>query len=114
MAQVVRRLPLVRKVWGSRADQISHALPTTHHRCNLDVWTLVQNHGDGHRSLVTPERVLSEYNEDLIFFLIIHWNGERAQCSITPFPYPFSVLLIALFIYYTSLPTGTEARTEVK
>jgi len=22
--------------------------------------------GDGHRSLVTPERVLSEYNEDLI------------------------------------------------
>jgi len=24
--------------------------------------------GDGHRSLVTPERVLSEYNEDLIFF----------------------------------------------
>jgi len=25
-------------------------------------------HGDGHRSLVTPERVLSEYNEDLIFF----------------------------------------------
>jgi len=33
-------------------------LPTTRHRCNL---------GDGHRSLVTPERVLSEYNEDLIF-----------------------------------------------
>jgi len=33
-------------------------LPTTRHRCNLD-W---------HRSLVTPERVLSEYNEDLIFF----------------------------------------------
>jgi len=26
--------------------------------------------GDGHRSLVTPERVLSEYNEDLNFFLI--------------------------------------------
>jgi len=26
--------------------------------------------GDGHRSLVTPERVLSEYNEDLIFFFL--------------------------------------------
>jgi len=38
-------------------------LPTTRHRCNLDVW---QSRGDGHRLLVTPERVLSEYNEDLI------------------------------------------------
>jgi len=28
---------------------------------------------DGHRSLVTPERVLSEYNEDLIFF----WKIQR-------------------------------------
>jgi len=28
---------------------------------------LAQSRGDGHRSLVTPERVLSEYNEDLIF-----------------------------------------------
>jgi len=34
----------------------------------LIVWVLVQNRGDGHRSLVTPERVLSKYNEDLIFF----------------------------------------------
>jgi len=32
----------------------------------LIVWALVQSRGDGHRSLVTPERVLSEYNEDLI------------------------------------------------
>jgi len=31
------------------------------------VWTLAQSRGDGHRSLVTLERVLSEYNEDLIF-----------------------------------------------
>jgi len=28
---------------------------------------LVQSRWDEHRSLVTPERVLSEYNEDLIF-----------------------------------------------
>jgi len=51
----------------SRADQISHTLPKTRHRCNLDVWALVQSHGDGHRSRVTPKRVLSECNEDLIF-----------------------------------------------
>jgi len=32
---------------------------------------LAQSRGDGHRSLVTPERVLSEYNKDFDFFLII-------------------------------------------
>jgi len=41
-------------------------LPTTRHCCNLGVWVLAQSRGDGHRSLVIPERVLSEYNEDLI------------------------------------------------
>jgi len=41
-------------------------LPTTRHRYNFDVWVLVQSRGDGHRSLMTPERVLSEYKEDLI------------------------------------------------
>jgi len=34
----------------------------------LIVWALAQSRGDGHRSLVTPERVFSEYNADLIFF----------------------------------------------
>jgi len=29
----------------------------------LIMWALAQSRGDGHRSLVTPERVLSEYNE---------------------------------------------------
>jgi len=33
----------------------------------LMLWALAQSRGDGHRSLVTPERVLSEYNQDLIF-----------------------------------------------
>jgi len=54
MAQVVRH-------------SLLDTLPTTRHRCNLDVWALAQSRGDGHRSLVTPERVLSDYNEDLIF-----------------------------------------------
>jgi len=35
------------------------------------VWALAQRRGDGYRSLVTPERVLSEYNEDLIFFAFL-------------------------------------------
>jgi len=43
-------------------------LPTTRLCCKLDVWALTQSRGDGHRSLITPERVLSEYHEDLIFF----------------------------------------------
>jgi len=34
----------------------------------VGLWALAQNRGYGHRSLVTPERVLSEYNEDLICF----------------------------------------------
>jgi len=46
-------------------------LPTTRHTATLIVWALAQSRGDGHRSLVTPERVLSEYNEDLIFFFLI-------------------------------------------
>jgi len=36
------------------------------------VWALAQRRGDGHRSLVTPERVLSEYNEDLIWFFFLY------------------------------------------
>jgi len=54
----------------SPADQISHTLPTRQQLttiATLIVWALVQNRRDGHRSLVTPETVLSEYNEDLIF-----------------------------------------------
>jgi len=43
---------------------------------------------------------------------------KRSEClfceSITPVPCPFSVLAVALFIYYTSVPTGTEARIGVK
>jgi len=46
----------------SRDDQISYTLPTTRRRCKHDVWALAQSCGDGYRLLVTPERVLSEYN----------------------------------------------------
>jgi len=61
MAQMVRLL--MREVRDLNPEPINS--PTSH-RCNLDVWALAQNRGVGHRSLVTPERVLSEYNEDLI------------------------------------------------
>jgi len=61
-----------------RADQISYTLPTTRHHCNIDVWALTQSRGDGHRSLVTPERVLSEYNKDLIFYIPRYKNKPAA------------------------------------
>jgi len=41
-------------------------LPMTRHHCNLDVWASAQSSEDGHRSLVTSKRALSEYNEGLI------------------------------------------------
>jgi len=50
-----------------RTDQICHMLPTTRHRCNIDVWVLVLSRGDEHRSLMTSERVLSKYDEDSNF-----------------------------------------------
>jgi len=53
----------------SRADQISHTLLTTLHRCNLEVWAPGTSQRVGHRSLVTHEGELSEYNEDLIFLI---------------------------------------------
>jgi len=54
-----------------RADQLSDTLPTTRHRHSLDVWAQAQNLGVWYYSLVTPERVLSEYNKDLIFVIKI-------------------------------------------
>jgi len=46
----------------SQDDQISHTLPpTTRHHCNLEVWALALSRGIGHHSLVTPEKVLSDY-----------------------------------------------------
>jgi len=66
---LVRRSLLVREVWGSNPEPIKS--PTLCQRfatvATLIVWTLAQSRRDGHRSLVTPERILSEYN-DLIFF----------------------------------------------
>jgi len=49
-----------------RANQISSTscqrLTTA---ATLMCGALAQSRGDGHRSFVTPERVLSDYNEDL-------------------------------------------------
>jgi len=69
-AHVVRRSLLVQEVWGSNPEPIKS--PTRCQRLatvvTLIVWAFAQSRGDGHHSLVTPERVLSEYNEDLIYF----------------------------------------------
>jgi len=65
-AQVGRPSFLVREVRGLNPELIKY--PTRCQRLtNLEVWALEQSRGDGHHSLVTPERVLSEYNEDMIF-----------------------------------------------
>jgi len=40
------------------------------------VWSLAQNRRDEHRSLVTPERVLSEYNEDFILFFVNYYKTD--------------------------------------
>jgi len=40
------------------------------------VWALAQSHGDGHRSLVIPERVLCEYYEDLFLFYKLSYGSD--------------------------------------
>jgi len=65
--------------------------PTTHHCCNLDVWALVQSRGVEHCSSVTPERVLSEYNKDLIkknCFSLSYRHFEQPVSKLLPVPYP--------------------------
>jgi len=71
---VVRNLIRVREVWDSNPEPIKS--PTRCQRlatvATWIVWALAQSRGDGHRSLVTPEMVLSEYNKDLIFIFLKH------------------------------------------
>jgi len=58
----------------------------TRHRCNLDLWASAQSRGDGYRSLVTPERVLSEKMEDLIFLCFTGLLLHHPCLSITQSP----------------------------
>jgi len=71
MAQLARRLLLVREVWGSNLEPI---ISPTHYRRLATAANLMceprRKAAVGRRSLATPEVVLSEYNEDLIFDLI--------------------------------------------
>jgi len=41
-------------------------------------------------------------------------NKKNFATKFYVFLCPFSVLAIALFIYYTSVPIGTKARTKLK
>jgi len=54
----------------SRADQIFHKCQRLATAATLIV-CLGAKRGDGHRSIVIPGRVLSEYNEDLILLILI-------------------------------------------
>jgi len=56
--------------------------------------------------VISNENGVKHKIDDLVF--------DLRKMTITPFPCPFSVLAIALFIYYISVPAGTESRTEVK
>jgi len=56
-------------------------LPTTRHRCNLEVWVLAQSRGDRHNLLVTLEKLLSEYNEDFTF--CINFNTHNLTQLVT-------------------------------
>jgi len=71
MEKVVRRLLLVREVWvqtpsRSNLPYVANDSPP----CNLDVWVMAKSRGVGHRSLVTPKRILSEYNGSFGFYLL--------------------------------------------
>jgi len=104
IAQVVIRSLLVREVWGSNSEPIKS--PTRCQRfatvATFIVWALAQRRGDGHHSLVTPERVLSEYNEDLICFDLIF------VLSAVPMNF-FGLnvyIILKCFVYLTHLQGG--------
>jgi len=46
---------------------------------------MAQSRGDGHRSLVTPERILSECDKDLIFFIYKTKNISVAYFALMRF-----------------------------
>jgi len=59
-------------MWGSNPEPIT--FPTLATVATLIVWALAQSRRDGNHSLVTPERVLSEYNENLIFLILNYYQ----------------------------------------
>jgi len=81
-------------------------------RCNLDPENVSGwcRHGFESHSLpflLTFPRLINA--EDFMSSVFIY-----DMATFTLFLCPFSVLAIALFIYYTSVSAGTEARTKVK
>jgi len=111
MAQAVRRSLLVWEVWGSYPESIKS--PTRCQRlataATFKVWTLAHSREEGHRSLVTPERVLSEYNEELIYFFLIlineHFDSMRglATSKIRQYNYHYCFALVYLICSYIYL-----------
>jgi len=74
MAQVVRYLLIVLEVYGFqipfRSAKLCQQLATaTILKC--EPWRKAAELCNGHRSLVTPEKVISEYNKELIFDSIV-------------------------------------------
>jgi len=48
----------------------------------FEVWALAQSREDGHRSLVTPERVLSEYNEVVFLCHCYQYNSFHDRVGV--------------------------------
>jgi len=108
----------VQQVWGSDPEPIKSPTRyqrTTRHRCNLDVWALAQSCGDGHRSLVTLERVLSEYSEDLIYYYyFIFYDSATLHIAIY-LDWSFELLffqLLLLVSHCAFTPTTFKAYEE--
>jgi len=72
-------------------------LPMIRHRCKI--WALAQSLGDLHRSLVTLERVLSDYNEDLIF-VFPHQLHAFCLRFLVNFSHTRVIGLIYFLVYY--------------
>jgi len=74
--------PLLSKIMVAPLPTRCQRLATV---ATLIVWVLAQNRGDGHCSLVTPERVLSECHEDFGLVLMFLKNCNDANILITNF-----------------------------
>jgi len=70
----------------------------TRHRCRM--WAPAQSLGDLHRSLVTLEMVLSEYNEDLVFLFPHQLQAFCLKCLVS-FSHTRVIGLTIIIAYYS-------------
>jgi len=59
-------------------------------------------------------KIYHHLKDNFIHFVVTILSKHLVKFSMFPFPCPFPVLAIALLIYYTSVPSETETKNEVK